>query len=72
MSTCWKSSAGPPDLQRIVRKVNPATLQRDDAPGARIHPKHIHKAPRRYLGVADTAESQRFPFNNTEELPLFA
>ena len=63
---------GETDELHFARRVNPSTLQRDDAAGTLIHPKHIHKALRKYLGVADTAESQRFPFNNTEELPLFS
>ena len=63
---------GETDELHFARKVNPATLQRDDGGGTLIHPKHIHKALRRYLGVAGTAESQRFPFNNTAELPLFS
>ena len=63
---------GETDELHFARKVNPVTLRRDDAGGTRIHPKHIHKALRRYLGVADTAESLRFPFNNTDELPLFS
>ncbi len=56
----------------FARKVNPATLQRDDTGGTLIHPKHIHKALRKYLGVAETTDSQRFPFHNTEDLPLFS
>ena len=63
---------GETDELHFARKVNPTTLQRDDAAGTLIHPKHIHKALRKYLGVADTPESQRFPFNNTAELPLFS
>ena len=63
---------GETDELHFARKINPTTLQRDDAAGTLIHPKHIHKALRTYLGVADTPESQRFPFNNTAELPLFS
>ena len=63
---------GETDELHFARKVNPTTLRRDDAAGTLIHPKHIHKALRKYLGVADTPESQRFPFNNTAELPLFS
>lgn len=63
---------GETDELHFARKINPTTLQRDDAAGTLIHPKHIHKALRKYLGVADTPESQRFPFNNTAELPLFS
>ena len=30
------------------------------------------EAGKDHFGVAGTEESRRFPFNNTEELPLFA
>jgi len=63
---------GETDERHFAYKVDPSTLQRNDAAGTRIHPKHIHKALRKYLGVGDTADSLRFPFNNTEELPLFS
>ena len=63
---------GETDELHFARKISPTTLRRDDAGGTLIHPKHIHKALRTYLGVADTPESQRFPFNNTAELPLFS
>ena len=63
---------GETDELHFARKIDPRTLQRNDAVGTRIHPKHIHKALRKYLGVGDTADSLRFPFNNTEELPLFS
>ncbi len=63
---------GETDELHFARKVNPTTLQTDDVAGTRIHPRHIHKALRRYLGVAESPESQLFPFNNTAELPLFS
>ena len=63
---------GETDERHFARKINPLSLQRDDSFGTLIHPKHIHKALRRYLGVADTENSRRFPFSNTAELPLFA
>ena len=63
---------GETDELHFAYKIDPRTLERNDATGTRIHPKHIHKALRRYLGVGDTADSLRFPFNNTEELPLFS
>ena len=63
---------GETDERHFARKINPLSLQRDDSFGTLIHPKHIHKALRRYLGVADTENSRRFPFSNTAALPLFA
>ncbi len=63
---------GETDELHFAYKVNPATLQRDDVAGTRIYPKHIHKALRYYLGMADTEDSRRFPFSNTDVLPLFS
>ena len=63
---------GETDELHFARKLNPRSLQRDDAGGTLIHPKHIHKALRRYLGIENTPESLQFPFNNTEDLPLFS
>ena len=63
---------GETDELHFARKINSLTLQRDDTAGTLIHPKHIHKALRKYLGVADSENSRRFPFNNTAELPLFS
>ena len=63
---------GETDELHFARKVNPATLQRDDVGGTLIHPKHVHKALRRYVGIENTQESLQFPFHNTEDLPLFS
>ena len=62
---------GETDGLHFAKRIAPATLQADPA-GTLIHPKHIHKALRGYLGVADTESSRRFPFHNTEDLPLFS
>ena len=62
---------GETDGLHFARKINPATLQRDDARGTLIHPRHIHKALRRYLGIENTPDSLRFPFSNTEDLRMF-
>ena len=53
-------------------KINPATLQRDDANGITLYPKHVHKALRRYLGIEDFATEQRLSFGFTEDVDLFA
>ena len=63
---------GETDELHFARKINPRTLRRDDAGGVLIHPRHVHKALRRYLGIADAPDSRRFPFPNTDDLPLFA
>ena len=63
---------GETDELHFAHRINPVTMQRDDAAGTLIHPKHVHKALRRYLGVSETDGSRRFPFNNTQLLPLFS
>ena len=62
---------GQTDALHFAHKLNPSTLQRDDAGGILIHPRHVHKALRRYLGIADSAGSRQFPFSSTEDLRLF-
>ena len=62
---------GETDQIHFARKVNPATLRRDDAGGILIHPRHVHKALRRYLGIENSAGSRQFPFSGTEDLRLF-
>ena len=63
---------GETDALHFARTVNPLTLRTDDsADGITLHPRHIHKALRRHLGVEYSAGSQRFPFHDTEHLPLF-
>ena len=61
---------GTDDLQ-FAQKVNPTTLQRDEAGGTIIYPKHVHKALRRHLGIEESAGAVRYPFNNTEDFTLF-
>ena len=63
---------GETDELHFARKINARTLQRDDAGGTKIYPKHIHKALRRYLGIESSPETLQFPFNGTTDLPLFA
>ncbi len=63
---------GETDELHFAHTINPVTMERDDATGSLIHPKHVHKALRRYLGVSETDDSRRFPFNNTQLLPLFS
>ena len=62
---------GETDALHFARKLNPATLRRDDTGGKLIHPRHVHKALRRYLGIEDAADTRLFPFANTEDLRLF-
>ena len=68
----WTGRAvGETDGLHFARRINPATLQRDDANGIVIHPRHVHKALRRYLGVDQSADAQRFPINHTEDFGFF-
>ena len=64
-------TVGETDALHFARPINPATLRRDDRAGTRIHPKHVHKALRRYLGIADTAGAARFPLADAENFAFF-
>ena len=62
---------GETDALHFAYRINPRTLRRDDANGSIIHPKHIHKALRRYFGIENSLGAQRFPFHNTEDFAFF-
>ena len=62
---------GETDALHFTHKIHPATLQRDDADGTIIHPKHVHKALRRYFEIEDSLGAQRFSFRNTEDFAFF-
>ena len=64
-------TVGETDGLHFAYRVNPRTLRRDDRNGTIIYPKHVHKALRRYLGIANTPGAKRFPFNNTEDFAFF-
>ena len=53
---------GQTDELHFAHKINPVTLRRDDAGGTLIHPKHIHKALRRYLRDRECARHSTLPF----------
>ena len=68
----WTNRAiGETDDLHFAHRINPSTLERDDANGTIIYPKHVHKALRRYLGIENTPGARRFPFNNTEDFAFF-
>ena len=68
----WTGRAvGETDGLHFAQRINPRTLRRDDTGGTIIYPKHVHKALRRYLGIANTTGARRFPFNNTEDFAFF-
>ena len=62
---------GKTDPLHFAYDMNLSTLAPDATHGKRIHPRHIHKALRRYLGVEHSDGSRKFPFDNTEDLALF-
>ena len=62
---------GETDALHFAERIHPATL-RPHADGAIIHPKHIHKALRMYLGLEHSPAAARFPFANVEDFPFFA
>ena len=62
---------GETDGLHFAKRINPTTLERDDASGTIIYPKHVHKALRRYLGIENSAGALRFPFSNTEDFEFF-
>ena len=62
---------GETDALHFAHKIHPRTLRRDDTNGTIIHPKHIHKALRRYFGIENSLGAQRFPFHNTEDFAFF-
>ncbi|HIG60610.1 MAG TPA: DUF1501 domain-containing protein [Gammaproteobacteria bacterium] len=69
----WGSrTVGETDPLHNVKRINPTSLQSDDASGSIIYPRHVHKALRQLVGLGDTDLDQRFPFNNTELFNFFA
>ena len=62
---------GETDALHFAHKIHPTTLQREDANGTIIHPKHVHKALRRYFGIETSLGAQKFPFHNTEDFAFF-
>ena len=63
---------GESDGLHFAQRINPTTLERDDANGTIIYPKHIHQALRLYLGIGNSVGARQFPFNNTEDFEFFA
>ena len=60
------------DELHFAYRIDPRNLRRNDQNGTIIYPKHVHKALRRYLGIAHSAGARRFPFNNTEAFDFFS
>jgi hypothetical protein len=64
-------SVGLTDEGHNAFSINPSTLERDDQNGTVIHPKHIHKALRRHLGIENSLVEQNLAFTNTEDFSFF-
>ena len=71
-SPSWGNQViGSTDELQNAHGFNPKNMQRDDAGGTHIYPKHIHKALRRYLGLENTAVDQNFKFLDAEDFDFF-
>jgi len=57
--------------QNII-KINPSTLQPDEANGKVIYPKHVMQSLREYVGIDNHAITQPFAFNNSESFDFFS
>ncbi len=69
----WGSRVvGVTDGAHNALRIDPTSLARDDANGIILHPKHVHQALRRYLGIDDFAVQQGLSFGVTEDVDLFA
>jgi hypothetical protein len=62
---------GSTDAGHNAYAISPASLQRDDANGSIIYPKHVHQAIRSLLGIDDIARVNGFGFTNSEDFDFF-
>ena len=71
-SPTWGNQViGSTDEMQNAHRISPKTMQRDDASGTNIYPKHVHKALRRHLGLENTAVDQNFKFLGAEDFDFF-
>ena len=64
-------TVGETDPLHNAYRINPVTLARDDENGTIIHPKHVHHALRKHLGLLDSSGATKFPFDDIEEFEFF-
>ena len=69
--SCGNRVIGSTDEMQNAYRISPKTMQRDDAKGTNIYPKHVHKALRRHLGLENTAVDQNFKFLDAEDFDFF-
>jgi len=62
---------GETDEGHNTYRVNLQTGQQDSVNGIALHPKHVHLALRKYLGIHNNQFTSQFPFNNTEDFNFF-
>ena len=58
------------DIQN-AKKISTSTLMEDEKDGVYLTPAHVHKALRKYLGITDKPESEKFPFPLIEDIAFF-
>ncbi len=68
----WTNRAvGLTDEGQNAYALDPTTLERDDANGVIILPKHVHLAVRKLIGVDNTTVDKDFQFGGTESFRFF-
>lgn len=71
-NTSWGNRmVGATDGGLFNKKINPNTLEVDEANGSSIYPKHVMDSFRGYLGLNEMTETTLFPFNNSESFDFF-
>jgi ketopantoate hydroxymethyltransferase len=54
-----------------AKKISMSTLMEDEKDGVYLTPAHVHKALRKYLGIIDKPESEKFSFPLIEDIAFF-
>ena len=62
---------GATDALQNAKKISTSTLMEDEKDGVYLTPAHVHKALRKYLGIIDKPESEKFPFLLIEDIAFF-
>lgn len=62
---------GATDALQNAKKISTSTLMEDEKDGVYLTPAHVHKALRKYLGITDKPESEKFPFPLIEDIAFF-
>lgn len=62
---------GATDALQNAKKISTSTLMEDEKDGVYLTPAHVQKALRKYLGITDKPESEKFPFSIVEDVAFF-